>query len=270
MKITHSYRIAIFALAGLLGACDAFEVEPNQLQIVSAQGSAVEGNSGRMRVQLDRPSPVPIEVDFEITSEATYFYDFEVTTASPLVIPEGALTADIEFVTVDDALMEANDETFQITITGVDDPELVLPDSALTYEYTILDDDFPRIPSSGISAYLTWEAATATFRDADLDLIMSYDVNGDIQQQIISSSDDSFEDITLSGTAQDGDYYFDVEFFTKAAELGNDVEYALVFADQGGNITYISSYFLATEVGLKVRLVKVTKAGTTFTVTLIE
>lgn len=260
------------ALTLLLSQCTFVEPDPVGLSLVDLESQGKEGSRGSLQVQLDGRLPSDLEIYFEVKSDGAYFYDFEVKTPSPLIIPAGSLRGEIEFTTIDDGLMEARDEKIEFDITRVSDAEIVLPSAAnLTYTYTILDNDIPSVPTSGVRMYLTWDAASASFNDANLDLILSYDVgDGNVQPLSVSDRTQGFEELSLLPAGQDGDYYLSVRYNDALNSLNNEVEYTLVFAAANQDLYYVTGFFLPKRLGETDQIVKMVKSGNTYTYSLLN
>lgn len=270
MPNTPMHRVISWTtLAGatvLLTQCTSLpELGTNSLAFTSSQSSAPEGTNVTVQVELDRAVRTDLEVEFEAFFTGSYFYDAELTTPSPLIIEAGQRVGNITFTTQDDGVMELNGDTLTLNITGVSDPDIILPETGLRFQHTITDNDIPELPSTGVRVYLTWDAATQSFNDADLDLILSYDNGTSIDPLLVSESTLGFEDVGLAGTAADGDYYLSVRFLQTRNDLQNDVEFTMVFAQEDGSLTYAESFLRANQVGETILFIKMNKEGTDFT-----
>ncbi|HAA21950.1 MAG TPA: hypothetical protein DCR93_18280 [Cytophagales bacterium] len=246
------------------------ELSSNSLSFTSTQSSAPEGTDVTVQVTLDRATRLDLEVEFEVFFTGSYFYDAELTTPSPLLIEAGQRVGNITFTTQDDGVMELNGDTLTLVITGTNDPDLILVEDALEFQHIITDNDVPELPSTGVRVYLTWDAATQSFNDADLDLILSYDNGTSIDPILISESSQGFEDVGLAGTAADGDYYLSVRYLQTRNNLQNDVEFSMVFAQEDGTLSFAESALTVNQVGQTIPFIKMNKVGTDFTYSFAE
>ena len=122
-------------LALMLSACDSNNTEGPIASFSSTTQELTEGESAQIVVQLSEAFEEDVQIPFTVAGSADIAE--YIITSSPVTIPLGTLTANIEVTLVDDDLAE---EAETITIT-LEEPDNILLGDPIFYTVTILDND---------------------------------------------------------------------------------------------------------------------------------
>src|SRR5262245_19352459 len=118
--------------------------------------SGAEGAAVMITVQLDKPSAIPVSVDFTLAGSATQATDYTLAPGT-VTFPANSMIQQLALGVVDDALNEAN-ETVAITLVN---PTNALLGATPATTYTIMDDD-PEPDVSIITSSMSSPEGTAT------------------------------------------------------------------------------------------------------------
>lgn len=127
----------------------------------SAAAQTVAESAGVVHVHLslNMPSALPVSVPFTLSGTDSLASDYTLVTASPIVIPAGQTSADIDVSIINDTLNETN-ETIIVTLGA---PTNAGFGSTTTHTLTITDNDpLPSVQLSTTSQNVNENAGTST------------------------------------------------------------------------------------------------------------
>jgi len=204
-------------------ACKDDDPGPVNLNFTTSASDAVESAGLQtIAIQMSRAADQMIELDFTISGNAALNGDYKQITTSPLIIPVGTSSINIEIDLIDESIIETIDKTLTFNLTNVSPGVLSTTTGDLSHTFTILDND--AIPSNGLQFDLTWDLGAGADIDlVNLNLVLFTNLVLDGEFVIldslilytndIGSNDSGFETVLLNNNAADDDYYAMVIYF---------------------------------------------------------
>lgn len=218
---------------------------------------------------MSRAADQMIELDFTVSGNAALNGDYKQITTSPLIIPVGTSSINIEIDLIDESIIETIDKTLTFNLTNVSPGVLSTTTGDLSHTFTIIDNDV--IPSNGLQFDLTWELGAGADIDlVDLDVALFTNLVLDNSEFVILDSlvlytnsignnDSGFETLFLDNNSADDDYYALVIYIDGSSAVNYNL--ALNSINFGGEIP---DSFTAADVGFLHIWGPFTKSGSTF------
>ena len=200
----------------VLIACGDDDPGPVNLNFTTSASDAVESAGLQtITIQMSRTADQMILLDFTVDGNAALNGDYKMISSSPLDIPVGSNSFDIEIELIDESIIETIDKTLTFNLTMASTGILSTTTGDLSHTFTIFDNDVT--PSNGLQFDLTWELGTGVDIDlVDLDLVLVSNIVLDSAGQIITDSlqfysdfgdnISGFETVLLNNNAPDGEY----------------------------------------------------------------
>jgi len=172
----------------LLIACSDDDPGPVNLNFTTSASDAVESAGLQtITIQMSRAADQMILLDFTVDGNAALNGDYKMISSSPLDIPVGSNSFDIEIELIDESIIETVDKTLTFNLTMASTGVLSTTTGDLSHTFTIFDNDV--IPNNGLQFDLTWELGTGVDIDlVDLDLVLVSNIILDSMGQIITDS----------------------------------------------------------------------------------
>lgn len=191
--------LCALAIMGVgLSSCkdDDDPVVPPKLSISTETVTVGEGGgSTAVELVLDRAAATDLTVEYDLGGTATSPADYTITgTEGEVTIPAGQLTASIQIAIVNDAIYEG-DETIEISITDVDNPDVVITndDEAVV---TITEDDQQISASFEVTTLEVSESDgilqinVALSQDAPANVTLKYQLSGSARDSVTAKAAD--------------------------------------------------------------------------------
>ncbi|TWT55071.1 Calx-beta domain protein [Rubripirellula amarantea] len=156
-------------------------IEPTVSISLADQTASESDGTVSFSVVLSQASDQAITIPFTLGGTATLTDDFTITS-SPLSIPAGVTSLDVEIALVDDDVDEADQETLVVTLGT---PTGAVLGTSIVHTLTINDDDaiLPTVDVSVASQTVSEDAGTVTFtvnlsEASDVDVSVPFTVTG--------------------------------------------------------------------------------------------
>ena len=254
----------------VLIACSDDDPGPVNLNFTTSASDAVESAGLQtINIQMSRAADQMILLDFSVDGNAALNGDYKMISSSPLDIPVGSNSFDIEIELIDESIIETVDKTLTFNLTMASTGVLSTTTGDLSHTFTIFDND--QIPSNGLQFDLTWELGAG----ADIDLVdlgialytnLVLDSSGFVildslvlYTNDIGNNDSGFETLLLDNNSADDDYYALVFYLDGSSSVNYTL--SLNSLNFGGDLL---ESFTTADVGFLHIWGPFTKSGSTF------
>lgn len=254
----------------LLIACSDDDPGPVNLNFTTSASDAVESAGLQtITIQMSRAADQMILLDFTVDGNAALNGDYKMISSSPLDIPVGSNSFDIEIELIDESIIETVDKTLTFNLTMASTGVLSTTTGDLSHTFTIFDNDV--IPNNGLQFDLTWELGTGVDIDlVDLDLVLVSNIILDSMGQIITDSlqfysdfgdnVSGFETVLLNNNAPDGEYS-PVIFYIDGT---SSVNFTITLNSNSISGDLSDSFTAPVALGSGIIFPSVTKSGSSF------
>ncbi len=263
-------NIFFILLIPALIACKDDDPGPVNLNFTISASDAIE-NAGlqSITIQMSRAADQMIELDFTVSGNAALNGDYKMISSSPLMIPVGSESFNLEIELIDESIIETVDKTLTFNLISTSAGVLSTTTGDLSHTFTIFDNDV--IPSNGLQFDLTWDlGAGADIDQVDLDVALFtnlvLDSDGfvildslELYTNDIGDNETGFETIFLDNNSADDDYYATVIYIDGSSSVNYIL--SLNSTNFGGELP---DSFAAADVGFLHLWGPFTKTGTTF------
>ena len=255
-------------LIPVLIACKDDDPGPVNLNFTTSASDAVESAGLQtIAIQMSRAADQMIQLDFTVSGNAALNGDYKQITTTPLTIPVGTSSINIEIDLIDESIIEIVDKTLTFNLTNASTGVLSTTTGDLSHTFTIFDNDI--IPSNGLQFDLVWDlGAGADINQVNLDLLLisnivdssGFIIDFEVYTADVGDNISGFETVLLNNNATDGEY-FSAIFYTEGSST---VNYKLTV--NGANfVTFeFTESFTTSDVGFAIIIGPFTKSGSTF------
>lgn len=250
----------------MLIACKDDDPGPVNLNFATSASDAVESAGLQtITIQMSRAADQMIQLDYTVDGNAALNGDYKMISSSPLTIPVGSNSFDIEIELIDESIIETVDKTLTFNLTMASTGVLSTTTGDLSHTFTIFDNDV--IPNNGLQFDLIWDLGAGADIDlVNLDLILAtnlvdsagFIIDFDVYS-VVGNNTSGFETILLDNSAPDGDYYALVIY----QEGTSSVNYVVTLNGAGFVDAKAELSFTATDV-FSPLIGPITKSGSTF------
>ena len=226
--IRTTYGFLLFSFVILLISCNKDEgiaVGPPSTVYFEFSDQQVNESDGLVSVTvlLDKPQNVKTVINFDVSGNAinnessSINGDYELVSSSPLIIPAGEISGNIELRLIEDNNFESQNEHIGLTLNAILEGNARLSESTnlLSHKCDIRENDFKIL--------LEWTSHDDS--PADVEMFVELPNN-----QIVSSIDNQgVEELTIANTKTDERYFVDIWY----KEGTSVIDYKLTFLKSG-------------------------------------
>ena len=255
-------------LVPVLIACKDDDPGPVNLYFTTSASDAVESEGLQtITIQLSRAADQIILLDFTVAGNAALNGDYKMISSSPLSIPVGSDSFNIEIDLIDESIIETVDKTLTFDLTNTSTGVLSTTTGDLSHTFTIIDNDV--IPSNGLQFDLIWELGPGADIDlVNLDLLLlsnvvdssGFIIDFEVYTADVGDNNSGFETVLLNNNAADGEY-FPAIFYTEGSST---VNYKLTVNGANFGTFEFTESFTTSDVGFAIIIGPFTKSGSTF------